>query len=159
MSIFVTVGNSKKNFSRLLNEIVKLRPLINEEIVVQHGHTLFKYEGFTTYSFLNEKDFLFHIKKSDLIITHGGVGTIISAHNFKKNMIIVPRQLKYKEHINDHQMELAKYIELSGIGIVVYEIENLKKLITIKQKNSSSFVYSNSGKEYMINLIMEKLEP
>ncbi len=158
MSIFVTVGNSKKNFSRLLHEIVKLRPYLCGAVVVQHGHTLFDFEGFTSYSFLDEKEFLFYIKESDLIISHAGVGTIISAHNLNKNIIIVPRQLKYKEHINDHQMELAKYIESNGLGSVVYEIDRLKNFITKKHKNNSDYGYSYSGKDYMVNLIKEKLE-
>ena len=159
MSIFVTVGNSKKIFPRLLNELEKLKLYLNVPVVIQHGHTMCNFAEFTCYPFLDERCYLKFIERSDLIISHAGAGSIISALKFKKNLILVPRQLKFDEHINDHQLELAKFVEENGLGDVVYEIEHLKDVITINLEKSHSMKYrSNLGKEFMINLISQKLE-
>ena len=159
MSIFVTVGNSKKTFPRLLNELKKLKPYLNVPVVVQHGHTICNFSEFISYSFLDESRYLNYIEASDLIISHAGAGSIISALKLKKNLILVPRQLKFDEHINDHQSELAKFVEKNGLGTVVYEIEQLKDaIIKNLEKSYSMKYYTSLGKEFMINLISQKLE-
>ena len=61
----------------------------------------------------------------------------------KKPVITVPRQYKYKEHINDHQVEFAQYIEKVFGVKVIYNIKDLtpelinsyNKFIEIDTKN------------------------
>ena len=46
--------------------------------------------------------------EATLIITHGGVGSIVSALKKNKKVIVVPRLKKYNEHIDDHQLEIVE---------------------------------------------------
>ncbi len=68
-------------------------------------------------------------KEARIIITHGGAGSIIFALQFRKPTIVVPRLKRYGEHINDHQLELTKKLEVGGKLLGVYDIENLEKKI------------------------------
>ena len=54
------------------------------------------------------KEFNETIEKSDYIITHGGVGSIIDSLKKNKKVIAVPRLGKYNEHVNDHQVEIIE---------------------------------------------------
>lgn len=46
------------------------------------------------------------IDEADLIITHGGVGSVISSVKMWKKEIASPRLAKYGEHTNDHQLQI-----------------------------------------------------
>ena len=51
-----------------------------------------------------------------ILITHGGAGTVIDAVKRGKRTIVVPRLSKYREHIDDHQMELP--VRLHAMNLV-----------------------------------------
>ena len=54
------------------------------------------------------------VDKADVIITHGGVGSIITAITKGKKVIAVPRLGKYNEHVNDHQVEIIESFNEKG---------------------------------------------
>ena len=65
------------------------------------------------------------IDQADLIITHGGVGSIISSIKKGKKVIAVPRLEKYKEHVNDHQKDIVETFNQSGYIIGIENVEQL----------------------------------
>ena len=67
------------------------------------------------------------------MITHAGVGSILNGITNNKKVIAVPRLKEYKEHNNNHQIEIAK--EFSKEEYIIY-CDNLNKLGEyIKQAN------------------------
>ena len=48
------------------------------------------------------------ISKCDILITHGGVGSIITGLQNNKKVIVAPRLAKYNEHMNDHQIQITE---------------------------------------------------
>lgn len=89
-----------------------------------------------TYNEMNEM-----YEKADIIITHGGPASFMKALELKKIPIVVLRQVKYAEHINDHQVEFVKLVDKKLKNIIaVYEINELKdkfatyKDITLRKK-------------------------
>ena len=75
-------------------------------------------------------------KVKGIVITHGGVGTIIHAVNAKKPVIATPRLAKYGEHHNDHQLQIIKRFAEMGCLIPLYEMEDLKDCL----KQAETFV-------------------
>ena len=63
--------------------------------------------------------------KANLIITHGGVGSIISSVEKGKKVIAVPRLHKYGEHVNDHQKEIIETFNKKGYIIGIKEVKEL----------------------------------
>ena len=86
-----------------------------------------------------------YISKADIIISHGGVGTIFSAIKRGKKVIAIPRLEKYGEHINDHQIEICEELEKEGY-ILYYKdgIDDLDKLIN-KLKTTQFKKYSSDN--------------
>jgi UDP-N-acetylglucosamine transferase subunit ALG13 len=73
-------------------------------------------------------------KKARLIITHAGVGSIITALRFRKPVIVVPRLKKFNEHVNNHQLQIAKAFEKEGKVVACYDIKDLEKIIIMARK-------------------------
>ncbi|MBM3281772.1 MAG: glycosyltransferase [Candidatus Diapherotrites archaeon] len=135
--IFVSVGTHPDSFSRLLNEVVRLREkgIIRGKIIIQSGYTPFTHHGVEVHPFMNPDVFEKTIREADVFITHAGEGNMGWAIQGRIPMVIVPRRKKYGEHTNDHQLELARAAEKEKYGVVVYDIENLSAAIQRAQKN------------------------
>ena len=106
--IFVTVGTSKQDFSRLIREIDKLidEKVINDEVVVQSNLCMYKPKNFVINSQLSKREYQLYLKKCDLIITHGGVGSIMDGLKNNKKVIAFPRLAKYSEAVYNHQVDI-----------------------------------------------------
>ena len=98
---------------------------IKEEVVVQKGYTKFESENMTLYTQLPLDKLQQLIEKADLVITHGGVGSIISSIQKGKKVIAIPRLKKYGEHVNDHQNDIIKSFNDSGYIIGLSCVEEL----------------------------------
>ena len=54
------------------------------------------------------------IENADLIITHGGVGSITLSLKKGKKVIAIPRLHEYHEHVNDHQKVIVETFNEKG---------------------------------------------
>ena len=85
--IFVTLGTQDKKFTRLLVELDRLieNKVINEEIIVQAGFTKdYQSNNMKIFDLINKDEFDKIIKDTDLLITHGGVGAILTGLKLAK---------------------------------------------------------------------------
>lgn len=125
--ILVMLGTQNNSFHRLLEEVQKNieNGNIKEEVVVQKGYTKFESNDMTLYNQLPPDEMKKLIDKADLIITHGGVGSIITSIEKGKKVIAVPRLKKHKEHVNDHQLDIIKSFSEAGYIIGINNVEEL----------------------------------
>lgn len=151
--IFVTVGTQKFQLNRLLSnidELVKSKS-ITETIFAQVGHSDYrpKYYEFTT--FMAKEEFETKIDQCNLLITHCGIGTILSGMKKNKPILVYPRLDKYKEHVDNHQLEIAKAFSELNYIVVCKEDDDLKtKIADCKNFQFSSYI---SQREKMIRII------
>ena len=131
--IFVTVGTAR-DFSRLIKKIDEIAKDLNYEIIVQRGNTEYKPKNCKSFTFISRDNFLNYVKKADIIITHGGAGSIIDSLKYNKPTIVVPRRKMFNEHRNDHQVDITKELEGGGRVLACYNINNLKKKIREAKK-------------------------
>lgn len=111
--IFVTVGTHEQPFNRLIQEVDHLveTGVIKEEVFIQTGYSTYE-PKFCQWSRLISFDQMSEfMQKADIIITHGGPATFMSAIANGKKPIVVPRQEKYNEHVNDHQVDFAQQVK------------------------------------------------
>lgn len=138
--IFVTLGTQDKSFKRLLDimEDSINKNEIKEEVIVQAGYTKYKSDKMKIFDYINMEDFDEYMEKCDLLITHGGVGSILSGLKYKKKVIAVPRLSKYLEHTNDHQIQIVDNLYEEGYILKLDENDKLgevlKKAKTFKPK-------------------------
>ena len=144
IKIFVTIGNDKHKFNRLIDTLVELDKT-HEDLffMIQYGHTQPKIKSDRYKDFISKEQFVNEIMQADLIICHAGAGTLVQVVNAGNKPIVVPRLNKFNEHLNDHQLEIANEFEKSKYCDIVLDIDKLEekiinsnKLIGIKIKSS-----------------------
>lgn len=125
--VFVVLGSQKFQFNRLLEEVDKLvdQGIITEEIETQVGASTYKPRNYNAVDFYSREDFRNLLKKSNIVITHGGSSSIISAISLGKKVIAVPRLAKFGEHVDDHQEQLIQAFTDKGYIEGCLIMENL----------------------------------
>lgn len=131
--IFVTVGTHEQPFDRLLKEMDRLveTGVITEEVFIQSGYTDYEPAHCQWSKLLPYSDMEKYVQEARLVITHGGPSSFIMPLQVGKTPIVVPRQEKYGEHVNDHQLNFALEVEKRQKNIlVVQDISDLAAAIT-----------------------------
>lgn len=126
--IFVTFGNGPMPFERLAAKVDELAGRMDEEFIVQYGHTRYHFTNVRALQFLSSSEMENFIEDSSIVVTHGGYGTISECLKKGKRVIAVPR---VKGIENNHpQDELVKALEALGCIIGVYDISDLENSIS-----------------------------
>lgn len=116
--VFIAIGTQKQQFTRIFELVEKSKILKNEEIFAQSGFTKYDSKRIKMLGFIPQEQLEDYIKNCSIVICHGGVGTIFTALRYDKKVLVVPRLKKYKEHKNDHQVEICE--ELAKEGYIAY---------------------------------------
>lgn len=135
--ILVLLGTQNNNFKRLLLEISNCinNGIIKDSVIVQAGYTAFKSSNMKIFDFISKDKMDSLISSADLIITHGGVGSILQGIKSGKKIIAVPRLKEYGEHVNNHQVQIIENFNNNGYIKGIFEIEDLGNAI----KNIDNF--------------------
>ena len=159
--IFVTVGNDFRDFSRLIRKVDEIAPDISDEILIQTGYSRYRPKNTRHFDFVPIDAAVEYIRSSALVISHAGIGTIILCRRYAVPMIIFPRRKKYGEHMNDHQMEIAKALEerKSENIYVIYEENQLEeKIVEALKSKRRPRSNENIGKTNLIQTIRTFIE-
>lgn len=156
--IFVALGTQDKDFSRLLKAIDREieKGTIKDRVIVQAGYTKYESENMEIFDLIPTDEFNELIRKSDLVITHGGVGNILSAIKCGKPVIAAARLKKFKEHTNDHQRQIIDEFSSQGYILELRDFNKLGKMIE-KARNFKAKKFKSNTKN-MIDLIDKYIE-
>lgn len=125
--ILVTLGTQSQKFYRLLDAVEKLNT--KEKIIVQAGGSAdYKSDKMEIFDFISYDKMQEYIDKADLIITHGGTGSIIMPLQKSKKIIACARLEKYGEHVNDHQKEIVDVFAEEGHILKFDDGDDLQKV-------------------------------
>jgi UDP-N-acetylglucosamine transferase subunit ALG13 len=101
----------------------KIAGLIKEKVVIQRGFTRYTPRNAEYFEFADNLEPFF--SKARIVVSHSATSLIEFVLNEKKPIITVPRRADFGEHINDHQVEFARYLEhKTGIKAII----NIKDL-------------------------------
>lgn len=157
--IFVTVGNATQGFLRLLNGVERLKEssfLGDETVKIQAGsNRSFKSSVCDITDFLPANEFAQEIKNADLIIAHGGAGTLIYILQSGKIPVVMPRRKVYGEHVDDHQMELVQALAAERRIVPAYEPEDLPDAIKLAMELKAKPSVKNPP---MLGLVQKAIE-
>lgn len=155
--ILVTLGTQDKSFLRLLSMLEEcLHEIGNtQEVIVQAGYTSFQSETMQVFDYIDMQKYDELLAQCDILITHGGVGTIVTALKMGKKIIASPRLAEFGEHHNDHQREIIDSFCEKGYILACTNKEEMKRALQqIKQFQPKSFV-SNQAK--FLDLIRKEI--
>ena len=130
--IFVTVGTHEQPFDRLVRHIDELKGqgVITEDVFIQTGYTDYEPQHCQWSKLLPYSNMEKYVREARIVITHGGPSSFIMPLQIGKTPIVVPRQEKFGEHVNDHQLNFALEVEKRQKTIlVVQDIDQLSDMI------------------------------
>ena len=162
--IYVTVGTHEQPFDRLIKCVDELKGngIIKDDVVIQYGYSNYLPRNCTGKKLFDKQDMIKNYEKAGIIIMHGGPSSIIQALQLGKIPIVIPRQKKFGEHINDHQLKFCRAVsECYNNIILVEEIDDLKDAISgygdLSAERKASGFNNNTKFIEGLNRIVEKL--
>ena len=152
--IFVILGTQDKPFDRLIKAVEDAK--LDDEIVVQAGFTKYQSDKMKIFDLVPRDDFARYIREADLIITHGGVGSIMTALEANKPVIVCARLAKYGEHQNDHQKEIIESFVDYGYVLEYKEGDDLASLV--EEARHKEFKHASSNNAAFIGRLVEYID-
>jgi len=80
-------------------------------VIAQTCDDAFRADNLQCHATLAPKEFDAYVGSCRLLVSHAGIGSILTARKYGKPIVIVPRQACLGEHRNDHQMATARQLE------------------------------------------------
>ena len=130
--IFVTVGTHEQPFDRLVQYLdeQKAAGIITEEVIIQTGYSNYEPVHCTWSKLLPYAEMVKNVEQARIVITHGGPSSFIMPLQVGKTPVVVPRQEKFGEHVNDHQLIFARQVEQRQKNIIVVEdVNDLSRIL------------------------------
>lgn len=116
-------------FTRLIKKMDEVAGRLDETVVMQIGSVPYKPQNAKYFSHTSYQECLSYFQNATLVVGHGGAGTILNALRFHVPIVVVPRSQLYREHFDDHQIELAQRLVGNELIKVVYDIEELESAV------------------------------
>lgn len=156
--IFVTVG-AQMPFDRLVKAV--------DQWACSHGrHDVFAQIGPTDYiptgiqwtNFIDPEDFKRRFKAASVIVAHAGTGSIITALEFGKPILVMPRRASLRETRNDHQVATAEHFRrFPSVMVARDEVELVSEMARITGIQGIQSVGSNASPE-LVGAIREFID-
>lgn len=113
--VAVFLGTDHHHFDRLVRWSAQLHDEGRFRFHVQHGATSLP-PGLPGRAMLGVDAVARLLDAADAVVTHGGPGTIMDARERGHVPVVVPRDPRLGEHVDDHQLRFARF--LAGRGVV-----------------------------------------
>ena len=127
--IFATVG-TQLPFDRLiraLDQWASCHP--HEELFAQIGQAEYIPVHMQWARTIPADTFRAKLQQCDTVVSHAGMGTIISAAELGKTVVVMPRRAELGEHRNDHQLATVERLgHLNGLR-AAHESEDLARIL------------------------------
>jgi UDP-N-acetylglucosamine--N-acetylmuramyl-(pentapeptide) pyrophosphoryl-undecaprenol N-acetylglucosamine transferase len=117
--VVVTLGTYRGyDFSRLVERLLQVLPE-ETEVLWQTGDTDVSRFGIQGHYAIPEADLTQAMKEADAVVAHAGVGTALAAFEVGVCPLLIPRRHALKEHVDDHQIQIADELVKRGLAISV----------------------------------------
>lgn len=149
--ILVTVGMHTDGFCRLVKAMDQIAAQSDQEVLMQIGATAYRPSAASYFDFATQQEMDELCEKAQIIVSHTGAGSILTALRHQKPLIVVPRLKKYAEHIDDHQLELAEALSKAGVLLVAYDPADL----AAKLDAAKSFVPRQPQRRQLVEAVRQ----
>jgi UDP-N-acetylglucosamine transferase subunit ALG13 len=153
--IFVTVG-TQLPFDRMISTIdAWAAENKRADVFAQVGPATYRPTHIQYSEFLPADACRQKIEQASVVIAHAGMGSIITALELGKPIIVMPRRSELGEHRNNHQISTAKkFLEQGTIHVAMDEQELLQRLLNIDSIESRGKV-SNTASPQLLNALKD----
>jgi UDP-N-acetylglucosamine transferase subunit ALG13 len=124
--IFITVGTDQP-FDRMIKIVDSWASAVGRrDIFAQIGEGGWKPRFIPHTNLLSPADFNQLFNKASVIVSHAGMGTILSALHHGKPILVMPKLASLREHRNEHQLATAKRMQNMGYTNVALNKEEME---------------------------------
>ena len=134
--IFVTVGTNEARFDRLLQAFESNPP--DERLLVQHGPSPIRPPGAVCVDYLPYDELAANVRRARVVVTHAGVGSIMTALANGKRPIVIPRLRRFGEAVDDHQLQLGLRLHETGLVTLVERPEDLAAALDTTENDAGA---------------------
>lgn len=122
--IFVTVG-TQLHFDRMAAAVDRWAGERGvTDVFAQLGPTELAPRHIEYRSFISPAECRMRMRSARVIVAHAGMGTMLSALELGKPLLVMPRSAAFGEHRNDHQLATARrFAELGRVAVAFDEHE------------------------------------
>lgn len=153
--VYVTVGTMFLDYPRLIHKMDAIAKKTGEEIIIQVGLGPTHPEHCEYFDFKPREEILQLQRGARAIVCHAGIGSVMDALEARRPVIVVPRLKKFKEHLNDHQLELAEAIEKRGWGRMILDMDDLEDAVANPPAVAENY---RPSKHRLIATVRDKVE-
>lgn len=159
MRLFVTVG-TQCSFDRLIRTVDDWAGRHRRVAAfAQIGPSRFVPQHMDSAPFIGAGECRRHVEQADLVIAHAGMGSIITALELGKPIVVMPRRASLGEHRNEHQMATARSLLAQGKVIVAFDEGHLlEKLNHLDQLTASSRRVCNHASPRLLTALRDFIE-
>ena len=146
--ILVTVGSSAYGFDRVVRLVdeLKIEGKIKDRVTAQIGKGKYKPKKIEkTFKFKSWKDINELNKKTEIVISHAGAGTIMTALKHSKPIICIPRLKELNEHTDNHQLEVASTLKKEKKILVAKDKSELLECIKKVKRGWKPHISGSKG--------------
>lgn len=156
--IFVTVGTHEQPFNRLVIAVDELKRdgVITEDVFMQTGFSTYEPKYCQWSKLIPYQQMIKNVEDARIVITHGGPASFIMPLQIGKTPIVVPRQHRFGEHVNDHQVEFARNVA-QRMGTII-PVEDITKLGDVIKKYDEIVAKMGQGMSSNNELFCKRLE-
>lgn len=150
MNVFVTVG-SQMPFDRLIMAVDGWAAShTGMNIYAQIGETPYRPEHIEYVALLEPSEFRRRVLWSDVLVAHAGMGSILTALQYGKPILVMPRQGRLNETRNDHQIATALRIkEMSKVAVAMDADEIPAQLDGIMRLGASEIISDRASDQLL----------
>jgi UDP-N-acetylglucosamine transferase subunit ALG13 len=154
--IFVTIG-TQEPFDRLIEMVDELAlSLQKDKIIAQVIKSNYIVKNIEVVDFVSPHDFEKLIEDAELIISHAGMGSIITALTIGRPIVVMPRLASLGEHRNEHQLATVKKVgQIDGVYVVNTKEElnaKVKEILISGEKSSSCKLSTVASNELILSI-------
>ena len=141
--IFVTVG-SMFPFNRIVRAMDSWASRHPEEhVLAQIGDGEYEPRHMDWIRKTSPSEFRTNVLSASIVVSHAGMGTIITAAELGRTIVLLPRRVALGEHTTDHQYDTANRLkDKSGIFVVLLSrtsiVQSLKPTLVERGANGAS---------------------
>jgi UDP-N-acetylglucosamine--N-acetylmuramyl-(pentapeptide) pyrophosphoryl-undecaprenol N-acetylglucosamine transferase len=122
--VVVTLGTYHGyQFPRIVERLVSILPG-DAEVLWQTGETSVGRFGIDGKFAIPERQLVGAMRDADVVVAHAGVGAALASLEAGKCPVLVPRRAAHREHVDDHQIQIAAELRARRLAVSV-EVDEL----------------------------------
>ncbi|MDO8413556.1 MAG: glycosyltransferase [Gallionellaceae bacterium] len=157
--IFVTIG-SMLPFDRMIQAVDRWAQETGcDDLFAQIGNGQYEPRHMRWERMLGPREFSQKLEAASLLVAHAGMGTVISAMEAGKPVIVMPRRVAYHEVTTEHQVHTAEWLQDKPGIFVAFSEADLPAALSLAQDHleMGTTLISRSAPAEFVNKVRQFL--